>query len=90
MFGVEHPRTIIAKGNLAVTYKDLGQIRDATTMQEEVLDASRRILGHNYPDTLMALANLAVSYRECGQVELAVKLEEEVLEMRTRLLRKTH
>jgi hypothetical protein len=42
--GEEHPDTLIAMGNLASTYSDLGEAREAKKLEIEVLELSKRIL----------------------------------------------
>ena len=62
ILGVEHPDTIRAKVNLAVTYQYLGKYTEAEKLEIQVLDAVNRILGAEHPVTINAMANLAATY----------------------------
>ena len=53
ILGLEHPSTIRAMGNLAVTYKHLGKYTRAEKLEMQVLDARNKILGMEHPDTIM-------------------------------------
>ncbi|KAJ7060603.1 hypothetical protein C8F01DRAFT_1083622 [Mycena amicta] len=88
--GAEHPATIRARANLAVTYSSLGQNNDAQSLEEKVLEQQTRLLGAEHPATIRAMANLAATYYTLGQYTDAQTLEEKVLEQRTRLLGAEH
>ena len=67
ILGPEHPDTLTAQANLAVSYGQAGPITgEAITIQEKVAAAPARILGPEHPDTLDAQANLASSYGQAG------------------------
>ena len=59
ILGVEHPDTIRAMGNLAITYQRLGKYTEAEKLVIPILDASNRILGVEHPDIITAMGNLA-------------------------------
>ena len=50
--GSEHPDTLRAMTNLAVSYSDVGRRQEVTELREKVLEASQRMLGSEHPDTL--------------------------------------
>jgi hypothetical protein len=54
LLGDEHPDTLTARANLAVSYWQAGRTGDAITLQERVLSDSERLLGDEHPDTLTA------------------------------------
>jgi hypothetical protein len=56
---MEHPDTLTAMHNLALTLYAQGDLAGARKLQEQVLAASRRVLGEEHPDTLRAMNNLA-------------------------------
>jgi tetratricopeptide (TPR) repeat protein len=88
--GAEHPDTLTSMGNLASIYLELGRVEEGAKLNEEVLEARKRILGAEHPDTLTSMGNLASIYLELGRVEEGAKLNEEVLEARKRILGAEH
>ncbi|KAH8806701.1 hypothetical protein DL96DRAFT_611436 [Flagelloscypha sp. PMI_526] len=89
-FGPEHPDTLTSMSNLAMTYSDLGQHKDALKLKEQVLAVEKRILGEEHPSTLISMSNLARTYSDLGQLKDALKLEEQILRLRTRILGEEH
>jgi tetratricopeptide (TPR) repeat protein len=69
ILGVEHPDTINAMANLALTYGNLGKYTEAEKLEMQVLDARNRILGVEHPDTINAMANLALTYGNLGKYQ---------------------
>lgn len=57
--GNEHPNTLLAMNNLAVSYGKVGRKQEAIELREKVLEARQRTLSNEHPDTLMAMNNLA-------------------------------
>ena len=49
--GMEHVDAITAMNNLANTLGEMGEMQAAVTMQREVLDKRKQILGDEHPDT---------------------------------------
>ncbi|KAJ7875909.1 hypothetical protein B0H14DRAFT_44270 [Mycena olivaceomarginata] len=90
LLGEEHPNTLFAMVNLATSYRDLGQSKEAAELREAVLEKSKRLLGEEDPNTLLAMANLAISYRDLGQSKEAAELGEAVLEKSKQLLGEEH
>ncbi|MGW3835354.1 tetratricopeptide repeat protein [Streptomyces microflavus] len=88
--GPDHPDTLRARSNLAVSYSDAGRVQEALDLGERVLADRERILGDDHPDTLSARNNLAVSYRDAGRVQEALDLRERVLADRERILGDDH
>jgi len=88
--GPDHPGTLTARNNLAVSYGDAGRVEEALNLGERVLADRERILGDDHPDTLSARNNLAVSYRGAGRVEEALNLRERVLADYERILGDDH
>jgi len=88
--GPEHPETLTATANLAVTYQTTGRTKDATLLGEQVLADRERILGPEHPDTLRARANLTVSYWTAGRTGEAIELGEGVFADSERILGPEH
>jgi tetratricopeptide (TPR) repeat protein len=62
----------------------------ARTLQEQVVEASLRVLGPEHPYTLTAMNNLAQTLQAQGEMAGARTLQEQVPEAMTRLLGKEH
>jgi hypothetical protein len=56
--GAEHPDTLKAAGNLAVTLVDLRKIPEAEQMLQATLASCHRVLGPTHPTTLETASNL--------------------------------
>ena len=52
LLGAEHPDTLLSMGNLAATYSDLGNFKDAKELKIQVLDIKKKLLCAELPDTL--------------------------------------
>jgi tetratricopeptide (TPR) repeat protein len=89
-YGPDHPRTLAATGNLAVSLAGTGDLVGAAELERRVLDGRVRTLGRQHRDTLTALGNLAIRLAVLGKLEEAAALEREVLDGRLRLLGKDH
>ncbi|KAJ7120176.1 hypothetical protein C8R44DRAFT_921195 [Mycena epipterygia] len=90
IFGDNHPETLIAMSNLAVTYRVLHKLQEAEELEILVLQKRRNVLGDNHPETLLSMGNLAVTYQTLGRLKEAEELEVEVLEKRRNLLGENH
>jgi TPR repeat protein/serine/threonine protein kinase len=88
--GPEHPDTIGAMNNLALSYADAGRRGEALKLRQDVLPLSRKVLGPRHPVTLYAMNNLANSYFDANRRDEALKLREEVLELRREVLGPKH
>ncbi|KAJ7614906.1 hypothetical protein FB45DRAFT_1008524 [Roridomyces roridus] len=88
--GKHHPSTLRAMANLAATYRQLGQTREAEPLEISVLEQRQKLLGDNHPDTLLAMANLAITYRQLGRYREAEPLEISVLKQHQKLLGDNH
>ena len=90
LHGPDHPDTLTARHNLALSYSDAGRVQEALDLREQVLADHERLLGPHHPDTLTARHNLASSYSAAGRVQEALDLREQVLADRERLLGPHH
>lgn len=68
MYGVDHPNTLVSKGNLATTLNALGRHSEAADLQLEVLTTRNEVLGPEHPQSLISKSNLASVYVCLGQV----------------------
>ncbi|KAK2605986.1 hypothetical protein QQS21_003612 [Conoideocrella luteorostrata] len=90
ILGDEHPDTISAMGNLAITLGGQGKLDEAAQMQKEVLEKRKRILGDEHLDTISAMSNLAITLSKQGKLIQAAQMKKEVLEKRKRILGDEH
>ncbi|KAJ7641796.1 P-loop containing nucleoside triphosphate hydrolase protein [Roridomyces roridus] len=88
--GNDHPDTLSAMANLAVTYGQLGRYQEAEWLKLSVLEQCQKILGDDHPDTLRAMASLAATYVRLGWYQEAERLELSVLEQRQKILGDDH
>eukprot|EP01046_Picozoa_sp_COSAG06_P035531 COSAG06_NODE_3827_length_4861_cov_61.488450_8_plen_161_part_00 len=58
MLGQGHPKTLAARGNLAVTLEELGEVRRAEEEYQAVLEAKIVQLGSDHAATLTSMWNL--------------------------------
>jgi len=58
LLGAEHPATLTSMNNLALTYRNQGQWKEAEKLQVQVIQASKRVLGEAHPDRLRYIGNL--------------------------------
>ncbi|KAJ7921628.1 P-loop containing nucleoside triphosphate hydrolase protein, partial [Mycena leptocephala] len=75
LLGEDHPDTLIAMANLAVTYWGLKEFKKAEKLQVVVWEKRKQLLGDDHPDTLRAMRNLASTYRSLGKQTKAEDLE---------------
>ena len=85
ILGAEHPDTMKAMENLALTYCHLGKHTRAATLEIQVLNARTRILGVGHPHTIRAMKNLAVTYQCLSKYTEAEELEIQAHELQSRV-----
>ena len=49
VLGDEHPDTLAAMSNVALSYKELGDLEKAARVEEEVLALQRKVIGDQHP-----------------------------------------
>jgi hypothetical protein len=82
--------TLWTTGNLANTYRQLGQLNKAAELQGIALEKQKIFLGEGYPDTLYTMGNLANTYRELGQLREAENLGGLALQKQKEILGEEH
>ncbi|WNI14357.1 tetratricopeptide repeat protein [Actinacidiphila sp. ITFR-21] len=90
LLGEDHPDTLTARSNLALSYGQAGRTTDAITLQEQLATDSRRLLGEDHLQNLAARSNLALSYWQAGRTTDAILIEEQVAADSERLLGEDH
>ena len=88
--GPDHRRTLTTRRDLAVAYRESGNLQKAIDMFEDVLTDRTRILGPDRLHTFTTRGNLAIAYRESGNLQKAIDMFEDVLTDRTRILGPDH
>ncbi|KAB5513424.1 hypothetical protein GE09DRAFT_1162365 [Coniochaeta sp. 2T2.1] len=61
ILGDEHPDTITAMNNLAITLGDMRKLEEAAAMRKEVLEKRQRILGDEHPASVQSKTALAAN-----------------------------
>ena len=90
MAGQDHPDTLLAAGNLALTHCEQGKYAQAEQLMGEVVATMTRVRGEEHPDTLTAASHLAAAHRERGALAKAAELQVKVLAARKRLQGEQH
>jgi len=80
----------MSRNNLAVAYRDAGDLGRAIPLFERVLGAQLRVLGQDHPHTLISRDNLALAYQESGDLGRAIPLFEQALTHWGRVLGQDH
>jgi tetratricopeptide (TPR) repeat protein len=88
--GKEHPDTMTAMANLALTYQKQGRWRDAEELLLPVIEVRKRVLGEDHPSTLNGIGFLAETYSDQGRWDEAEELELHVVERRKSVLGVEH
>ena len=88
--GPDHPRTLVARNNLAVAYWSVGRLEQAIPLFERTLTDRERILGPEHINALISRNNLAKAYQDAGKLEQAIPLFERTLADRERILGPDH
>jgi hypothetical protein len=65
--------------NLAATYWNQGQWKEAEELEVQVMETRKRVLGDEHLHTLSSMANLAATYRIQGRWKEAEELEVQVI-----------
>ena len=84
--GADHPDTLAAAGDPAVSLRAAGEYQAARELGEDTLANRRRVLGEDHPDTLSSASGLAISLRAVSEHQAARELDEDPLACRRRVL----
>lgn len=74
IYGPDHPETMMATSNLAVTARLIGDLPRARRVTAELRDRARRVLGDDATFTIRQTVNLAVVLRDLGDYAEAARL----------------
>jgi len=69
IFGEDHPSTLTAMSNLALTLSRQGDYAGAGALQRTVLERRQRILGEDHPDTSISAWNYLNALLQTGESE---------------------
>ena len=67
VLGKEHPSTLTSMANLALTYLNQGQWKEAEELGVQLMETSLKVLEEKQPFTLTSIANLALMYLNQGR-----------------------
>jgi tetratricopeptide (TPR) repeat protein len=90
VLGGEHPDTLTAMNDLALTLDALEDLPGALRLYERTLEIRERVLGREHADTLTSMNNLAGTLRDLSDLAGARDLNERTLEIRERVLGAEH
>jgi hypothetical protein len=90
VLGQEHPDTLTSIANLASTYMNQGQWKQAEELNVQVTETRKRVLGQEHPDTLTGMFNLAWTLQSKGRVDEAIGLMGNVAHLRSCILGEDH
>ncbi|KAJ6564795.1 hypothetical protein B0H19DRAFT_1233545 [Mycena capillaripes] len=90
LLGDDHPDTDWALQYLAITYNELGNLKEAEKLQDLFLEKKRNLLGEDHPKTLDFMHNLADTFFRSGQHQKAEELQVIVLEKQRKLRGEDH
>ena len=88
--GLDHPRTLASRNDLANAYRSAGRLEQAIPLFERTLEDRERVLKPNHPDILASRNDLANAYRSAGRLEQAIVLHKRTLADRERVLKPNH
>ncbi|WP_344266910.1 tetratricopeptide repeat protein [Actinomadura napierensis] len=88
--GPEHPRTLLARGNLAYATGAAGDAAGARDMYAALLPVRARVLGAEHPSVLVTRGNLARWTGEAGDAVTARDICAELLPVMERVLGAEH
>jgi len=75
----DHPELLLARGNLASSMRQIGDLAGARALRESVLAGYERTLPADHPDLLLARGNLANSMDDMGDLAEGHALHESVV-----------
>ena len=90
ILGPEDPDTLRAGRDLVEALYDLGHRKQATQLQDQLVEAFTAILGPDDLETITSLAYQATLVRNAGNYAQARAIEEQVLDVRSRALGEDH
>ena len=76
--GEDHPDTLTAMNNLAVTLWQKDDLPGARLLEEKTLDISCRVLGEDHPNTMLTKECLAITLDDMGEPAAAQALRDEI------------
>ncbi|MDX3709065.1 tetratricopeptide repeat protein [Streptomyces europaeiscabiei] len=90
VLGDTHPNTLTSRHNLALAYREAGDLERAIPLLEATLAHSEQVLGDTHPNTLTSRNQLALAYQAAGDLERAIPLLEATLAQSEQVLGDTH
>ncbi|TFK39135.1 P-loop containing nucleoside triphosphate hydrolase protein [Crucibulum laeve] len=88
--GYRSSRYIGSHGKPGTTYRQLGRYSEAETLEIQVINKRKEVLGTDHPDTLFAMENLVATYWKLSRYSEAEALDIQVMEKRKDVLGTDH
>ncbi|MFC1400251.1 MULTISPECIES: FxSxx-COOH system tetratricopeptide repeat protein [Streptacidiphilus] len=89
-YGTDHPHTLSAAVNLAITHRLLGHPETARDINDRVLSKFRDCLGEDHPASLVCRTNLASDFFSLGDFAQAEALDQDTLRRTSRVFDAGH
>ncbi|KAI5785373.1 hypothetical protein FPQ18DRAFT_244661, partial [Pyronema domesticum] len=83
ILGEDHPDTLKAMNNLALTLQHQGRWDEAEKLQKKVVESSKVFLGEDHPDTL---TTMKYRYYHQSSMDIGIEMMEEVVSRHLRIL----
>ncbi|MGB0714446.1 MAG: protein kinase domain-containing protein, partial [Phycisphaerae bacterium] len=79
VFGIDHPETILLKGNLAACLRGQNRFEESLELLNEVYASQKEILGESHRQTLISASSLGQAMATAGQIDRASELVESAI-----------
>ena len=86
LLGAEHPDTLKSMGDLASSFSDRRQLKEAEELYMQLIKIRKRLLGEEHSETLTCLNNLAAVFWEQERLTEAEEIHIQVLKVQKRIL----
>ncbi|MCF7675752.1 MAG: tetratricopeptide repeat protein, partial [Akkermansiaceae bacterium] len=84
VFGPEHPKTLMAMTNLAISLGAAGRLAEAIELQQQALAIKRRVLPPKHPELVLALKHMAQLYDQVERTAEARTLYQQLAELQVK------
>lgn len=76
--------------NLTSTFWHQSRLKEAENLEVQVMETTKRVLGHEHPNTLMAIGSLAFTHKSQCRKEEAILLMDACFQLRKQIIGSYH